>query len=63
VSAFEQLVTARQIREETGLPDSTVRSVIQKAVRNGDATPIRTIKTVMFKRAELAPYFGLTPGR
>jgi hypothetical protein len=56
---FPELVTARTLREETGLPDSTVRAIIQRAVRDGNCTPIKTIRTVMFRRDELAPYFGL----
>jgi hypothetical protein len=56
---FPELVTARTLREETGLPDSTVRALIQAAVKDGACTPIRSIKTVVFRRDELAPYFGL----
>lgn len=56
---FPQLVTARTLREETGLPQSTVQALIQRAVKDGACTPIRRIKTVVFRRDELAPYFGL----
>lgn len=59
MNRFPELVTARQISEETGLPSSTVRSVIQSAVKQGACTPIKSIRTVMFRRGELAPYFGL----
>lgn len=59
MSTFPELVTARTLKEETGLPDSTVRAIIQRAVRDGACTPIKTIRTVMFRRDELAPYFGI----
>lgn len=59
-TSFPELVTARMLRDETGLPEHTVRALIRKAVREGDATPIKRIKTVMFRRDELAPYFGVT---
>lgn len=58
MSSFPELVTARMLRDETGLPEHTVRALIRKAVREGDAKPIKRIKTVMFRRDELAPYFG-----
>lgn len=56
---FPPLVTARTLKDETGLPDSTVRAIIAAAVRDGNCRPIKTIRTVMFRRDELAPYFGL----
>lgn len=59
MNAFPELVTARMLRDETGLPEHTVRALITRAVANGDATPIRQIRTVLFRRDELAPYFGM----
>ncbi len=62
-AVFPELVTARMIRDETGLPEHTVRAIITRAVRSGDAKPIKTIKTVLFRRDELAPYFDATRER
>lgn len=56
--AFPQLVTRRQIVEETGLPTRTVQHLLELAYREGVLPVKQPMRINVWRRSDIAPYFG-----